>query len=92
MSEASDRVRFYLDHRWAPGRFSAQLDGELRAPQRGRMERHLRECVECRRAFAGLSAVVEALRRLQPPQPARTPAQLVASVLVRFDGPPNRAS
>jgi anti-sigma factor RsiW len=92
MGEVSDRVRFYLDHRWAPGRLSAQLDGELRAPQRRRMERHLRECVECRRAFAGLSAVVEALRRLPPPQPARTPAQLAASVLVRFDGPPNRTS
>jgi len=85
------QVRFYLDHRWAPDRFSAQLDGELSAPQRGRMNRHLSECVECRLAFAGLATVVEALRQLPPAQAVRTPAQLAASVLVQLDGPPDSA-
>jgi len=88
MRELSARVRFHLDHRWAPDRLSAQLDGELPGPQRRRMERHLGECVECRRAFAGLSAVVEALRRLPAAQPAREPARFAASVRVRLGEPP----
>jgi anti-sigma factor RsiW len=84
------RVRFVLDHRWAPRRFSAQLDGELPAPERARMARHLGECIECRRAFAGLTAVVEALRHLPPTQPARAPARLAASVLAALGEPPSR--
>jgi anti-sigma factor RsiW len=91
MREVFPRVRFYLDHRWAPDRFSARLDGELPASQRRRMERHLHACAECRRAFAGLTAVVDALRRLPAAQPARTPAQLAVSVRLQLDGPPNNA-
>lgn len=87
MRESFVRIRFRLDHRWAPDRFSAQLDGELPEPQRRRMARHLGECVECRRAFAGVGAVVEALRRLPPARPERTPAQLAAAVRLRLDEP-----
>ena len=43
---------------------------------------------ECRRTFAGLTLVVERLRRLPAAQPARTPAQLAASVRVRLGQPP----
>ena len=88
MREFLARMRFRLDHRWAPDRMSAHLDGELPAQQRGRMERHLGECAECRRLFAGLTAVVDALHRMPPAQGARTPAQFVASVRVRLDEPP----
>lgn len=91
MGSFSDRVRFYLDHRWAPERFSAQLDGELAEPERNRMNRHLSECVECRVAFAGLVTVVQALRRLPPAQPVHRPAEFAASVLVQLGGPPNSA-
>jgi anti-sigma factor RsiW len=84
MRESFVRLRFRLDHRWAPGRFSAELDHELSPPQRARMGRHLEQCVDCRRAFAGLSVVVEALRRLPPAQPARSPAQVAAAVRVRL--------
>jgi anti-sigma factor RsiW len=82
------QVRFRLDHRWAPDRFSAHLDGELPAPQRGRMARHLGECVECRGVFAELTVVVEALRRLPSARPARTPPQFAAAVRVRLGVPP----
>jgi anti-sigma factor RsiW len=88
MSGFSDRVRFYLDHRWAPDRFSAQLDGELAAPQRSRMERHLGECRECRGVYAGLTAVVEALHHLPAVRAAPEPARLAASVRVRLGAPP----
>ena len=68
---------------------SAQLDGELPAAQRDRMERHLAECVECRRVFAGLTVVVETLRQLRAAQPAQPPAQFAASVRARLDQPPD---
>jgi anti-sigma factor RsiW len=92
MGEFYSRVRFRMDHRWAPDRMSAHLDGELPAPQHGRMERHLGECVECRRVFAGLTVVVEALRRLPALQRADTPAQFAASVGVRLGEPPDGVS
>ncbi|HSC03835.1 MAG TPA: zf-HC2 domain-containing protein [Solirubrobacteraceae bacterium] len=67
---------------------SAYLDGELRELRRSRMERHLGECVECRRAFAGLTAVVEALRRLPAAQSVREPAQIADAVRVRLGEQP----
>jgi anti-sigma factor RsiW len=88
MREYNVRVRFWLDHRWAPDRMSAHLDGELPAPQRDRMQRHLGDCVDCRRVFAGLTAVVDALHHLSVVQPAYTPAQFAASVRVRLGEPP----
>jgi anti-sigma factor RsiW len=82
-------IRFRLDHRWTPDHMSAHLDGELPAPERGRMERHLGECVECRGVFAGLTAVVEALHQLQAARPACRPAQFAAAVRVRLgESPP----
>jgi anti-sigma factor RsiW len=81
-------IRFRLDHRWAPDHMSAHLDGELPAPERGRMERHLGECVGCRGVFAGLTAVVEALRRLPAAQPACGPAQVAAAVRIRLGEQP----
>jgi hypothetical protein len=56
------------------------------------MERHLDECVECRRAFAGLTAVVDALHRIPVMQPAYTLAQLAVSVRARLDEPPHGVS
>jgi anti-sigma factor RsiW len=88
MHEFSTRVRFRLDHRWAPARMSAYLDGELRTPQRGRIVRHLGECPECRGVFGQLSVVVEALRQLPAAQGAREPAQFAASVRARLNQPP----
>jgi anti-sigma factor RsiW len=92
MRELFAHVRFRLDHRWAPDRFSAHLDGQLPAPERDRMERHLGECVECRRVLAGLTAVVRALHQLPSAQPARTPTQFVAAVRVQLGDSPGDVS
>ena len=64
MSTLLDRERFRRDHRWAPGRMSDYLDGELARTRRGRMERHLDECAKCRRLLADLRRTVAALQRL----------------------------
>jgi anti-sigma factor RsiW len=88
MPELLARMRFRRDHRWAPDRMSAHLDGELPARKRSRLERHLGECVECRRLFTGLTVVVEGLRHLPAVPGAREPAQFAASVRVRLDQPP----
>ena len=88
MREFSARIRFRLDHRWAPDRMSGHLDGELPAAQRDRIQRHLGQCAECRRVLAGLTVVVEALRKLPAAPSAQAPAQVAASVRVRLDQPP----
>ena len=82
------RLRFRRDHRWAPGRMSKYLDGELPARPRRRMEHHVAECSECRRLLAGLSLVVDALHRLKAPEGARQPAQLADSVIGLLQRPP----
>jgi len=84
MQEFSLRLRFWRDHRWAPGRMSEYLDGELPASSRSRMERHVRECVECRRLVAGLSQVMDGLHRLPLPEGAGRAVQIAASVLSRL--------
>jgi anti-sigma factor RsiW len=67
MSKFVHRARFALDHRWAPGHMSAYIDGEIGSEGRGRMERHVGECRECRRLMAGLRVTVDALHRLPAP-------------------------
>ena len=60
------------------------LDGELTAHSWSRMERHVRECVECRRLVAGLSQVMDGLHRLPLPEGAGRAVQIAASVLSRL--------
>jgi anti-sigma factor RsiW len=81
------RVAFWRDHRWAPERMSAYLDGELLARQRQRMERHVGECSVCRRLLGGLRLVVDALQRLPTPEGGRDPVQLAGSVRARLGEP-----
>jgi anti-sigma factor RsiW len=88
MSEFFDRARFTLDHRWAPDHMSTYLDGELGPSQRRRMERHARECPECRRLLAGLRRMLGALRRLPPPAGGADAVQIAASVRARLRDPP----
>jgi anti-sigma factor RsiW len=90
MSNLSDRARFERDHRWAPGRMSGYLDGDLPARALARMERHLGECQDCRRLLAGLRAVVGGLHRLQAPSGGAQAIEVAASVRVRLDEPPVR--
>ncbi len=90
MTKFSDRARFGRDHQWAPKHMSDYLDGELAAGRRGRMERHLGECQDCRRLLAGLRALVDGLRRLPAPVGGADAVQIAASVRVRLNEPPAR--
>jgi anti-sigma factor RsiW len=88
MNDYSSLERFRRDHRWAPGRMSAYLDGELDANRRDRMDRHVSECARCRRLLAGLRLVLDALHRLPAPEGGSDAAQLASSVLARLREPP----
>jgi anti-sigma factor RsiW len=88
MSESFHRARFWHDHRWAPGRMSAYLDGELASSPRTRMERHAEECPECRRLLDGLRRMLGALHRLPPPAGGANALVFAASVLARLPEPP----
>ena len=84
MSTLLDRERFRRDHRWAPGRMSDYLDGELAPVRRARMERHLGECAKCRRLLAGLRETVDALHRLATPSGGVDSLAIAASVRSRL--------
>jgi anti-sigma factor RsiW len=89
MNEFFQRVRFRRDHRWAPVQMSGYLDGELAGSRRGRMERHLADCPECRRLLAGLRQMLDALHRLPAPTGATDPFQMADSVRRRLSEPPD---
>lgn len=83
MGTSAERKGFKSDHRWAPGRMSDYLDGELVPAKHARMERHLGECAECRRLLAGLRRTVDALHRLSAPSGGVDPLEMAAAVRVR---------
>jgi anti-sigma factor RsiW len=87
MIRVLERERFRRDHRWAPGRMSDYLDGQLGLHQRERMEHHLGECLECRRLLAGLRRTVGALGRLAAPGGGGDAVAIVASVRARLSEP-----
>ena len=66
---------------------SDYLDGELAPAERTRVERHVGECVECRRVIAGLRLIVEALHLLPAPEPGRNLIRFAASVQMRLKNP-----
>lgn len=84
MSEFLDRERFRRDHRWARGRMSDYLDGELTLARRTRMEDHLGECAECRRLLAGLRRTLDGLHRFPTLSEGVDALRLAASVRGRL--------
>jgi len=84
MSGWVDRARFRRDHRWASGRMSDYLDGELTPGSRTRMEHHLGECRECRRLLAGLRRILHGLHSLPPPAGGVDAVQIAVSVRARL--------
>jgi anti-sigma factor RsiW len=77
------RLRFVIDHRWAPPRMSSYIDSDLKVHQRARMERHVSECRRCRGLLAELELLIAGLHRL--PAPAEADATtIVAAVRVRL--------
>lgn len=88
MPQFLSRLRLWWDHRWARGLMSAYLDGELTARRRGRMERHVGECHECRRLVRALRLVIDALHRLPASGGGGDASQIAAAVRVRLSEPP----
>ncbi|HUE28336.1 MAG TPA: anti-sigma factor [Solirubrobacteraceae bacterium] len=84
MSRFLHSLRFKRDHRWAPDHMSEYLDEELGARARVRMDRHTKECPECRGVLGGLRRVVSALRRLPHPRGGPDAAEMTAAVLRRL--------
>ena len=87
MSQLLHRVRFAVDHRWAPGRASAYIDSELGAGARTRIERHALDCPECRRLLAELRQLVDGLSRLATPGGGPDARGFAAVVRGRLDEP-----
>lgn len=88
MSSFVHRALFALDHRWAPGRMSDYLDGELARRGGVRMERHIAECQECRRVLAGLRRMLEALPRLSGARGGADALEIAATVRMRLPQTP----
>jgi anti-sigma factor RsiW len=84
MSDLLDRERFRRDHRWARGRMSDYLDGELTLARRTRMEDHLGACGECRRLLAGLRRTLDALHRFPAPSEGVDALRIAVSVRGRL--------
>ena len=81
------RLSFWRDHRWAPARMSAYLDGELPPRQRARLEHHVGECRDCRRLLDGLTRLVDVLGRMERPRPDRDAVRIADAVRLRLEEP-----
>jgi anti-sigma factor RsiW len=90
MSTLLDRLRFKLDHLWAPDHMSAYVDEDLALDGRRRMERHAGECQECRRLLASLRRMLDSLHRLPAPSRSADAPQIAAAVRLRLSEPPAR--
>jgi anti-sigma factor RsiW len=84
MSSVLRRTRFRRDHRWTPGHMSDYLDGELASRPRRRLERHVRECEECRRILRSLQGMIGRLRGIAPPATRPDPREMAARVRERL--------
>jgi len=82
------RIRFARDHRWSQARMSEYVDADLTARDRERIERHTRDCSECRELLASLQEMVSALATLGRPREYVAGAVLagVQQRLARGDG------
>jgi predicted anti-sigma-YlaC factor YlaD len=57
--------RFMRDHRWTQAHLSDYLDGDLRSPERERVEEHVHWCPECRRVLESLRRTLKGLMDLR---------------------------
>jgi anti-sigma factor RsiW len=88
MSEILRHLRARRDHRWAPPRMSAYLDGELGSRARARLERHAEECPECRGLLYGLRRVLGAVQRFSAAGERDPAPDIAAAVGRRLHEPP----
>lgn len=75
--KALAKRQFMRDHRWTGERLSDYLDGELREPERERVERHVHWCPECRRVLETLRRTLTALTALRA-----TPRESIAPAVI----------
>ena len=73
MSSPLARIRFAFDHRWSQAHMSEYVDAELTARDRERIERHARDCSDCRELLTSLQQMISALGAL-PGRPAESVA------------------
>jgi len=90
MSTLWNKLRFRLDHRWAPPHMSAYLDSELRAQARARLEHHTARCPECRSVLDDLRRMLALLHDAPWPQSAADAPAFATAVLGRLHEPPGR--
>jgi len=90
MNNVWRQAQFRRDHRWAPLRMSDYLDGELAARGRRRLERHVRDCEECRAVLRGLTQMLEKLHAVHVPGGRPEPRELAARVRERLREHPER--
>jgi anti-sigma factor RsiW len=86
MTRLLQRLRFWRDHRWTPGHLSAYVDSDLVAHAAARVQRHVRECPECREALRTLERMLGRLRRLPPVADTETP-DIASAVRRRLRNP-----
>ncbi len=84
MSRLFDRMRFRRDHRWTPRHMSAYLDAELPPQRRTRLERHLRDCPECRGVLQALRRMLGLLKRTAPASTTDETPDIASAVLARL--------
>jgi anti-sigma factor RsiW len=87
MSKLFKRARFMLDHRWAQEHMSEYLDGELGPRGRARIERHTKECADCRGLCNILRKMLDALHGLSRSRERVDTDAMVAAVRHRLHEP-----
>jgi anti-sigma factor RsiW len=88
MSRLVRRLRFLRDHRWVPRYASDYLDGELRAGERLRVERHTEDCRSCRELLRGLQTLIDALGAIRHDGPPPVATAVLAAIHGRLSGLP----
>jgi anti-sigma factor RsiW len=78
------RGRFARDHRWSQAHMSEYVDAELTARDRERIERHARDCSECRELLASLQQMISALATLPAPPAESVDVSVLAGVRQRL--------
>src|SRR3954452_17483579 len=58
------RIRFARDHRWSQAHISEYVDAELPPRDRDRIERHTRDCSDCRELLTSLQQMISTLATL----------------------------
>jgi anti-sigma factor RsiW len=84
MTNVFRSVRYRRDRRWAPRRMPAYLDDELPTRARTRLERHARDCQECRWVLGTLRRMLGPLERTPPASTTEETLDIASAVRARL--------